>query len=160
GGERGFGLRGDRGERRRLRHGEIREHLAVERVARQLETADPLRVVETVLARGRVDAHDPEPAELALLVLAADIRVLRGGVDRLFRGAIELALGLIKPFRTCEQLLSLRTPNRSTFDSRHCFLSVCGRTRQGDFVLAQSLGWLVVGRWLLVVRLTTNDQRL
>src|SRR6185436_10667376 len=117
--ERGLRLRGDRGKRRRLRGGEIGEHLPIERAARGFQPANELRVGEPLLARGGVDAHYPETAVLALLVLAADVRVLERGVDRLFGGAIELALRLIEALRTCKQLLSFRAPDCSSFDSRH-----------------------------------------
>ena len=41
-----------------------------------LQAAHQLRVGEPVLARGGVDADDPQAAEVALLVLAADVGVL------------------------------------------------------------------------------------
>ena len=106
-------------ERGRLRHREIREALAIDRVARGLQPGDELTVGQPVLARRGVDAHDPQAAEVALLAAAADERVLERGVDRLFRGAIELALGLIEALGAREQLLALRAPDISTFDSRH-----------------------------------------
>ena len=78
--------------------GEVREHLAVELDAGGLEAAHQLRVGEPVLARRGVDADDPEAAVLALLVLAADVGVLRRRFDRFFRCAIQLALGLEEAF--------------------------------------------------------------
>ena len=110
-------------ERGRRRDRELRQALAIERVARRLQPGHELAVGEPVLARGGVDAHHPQAAEVALLAAAADERVLERGVDRLFRGAIELALGLVEPFGPAEQLLALRAPYISTFYSRHCFLS-------------------------------------
>ena len=114
----GGGLRQLR-ERGRARDGEIGELLAVDRIAGGLQARDQLAVGDPVLARGGVDAHHPEPAEIALLAAPADERVLERGVDRLFRGAIELALGLVEPFRPGEQLLPLRAPDVSSFYSRH-----------------------------------------
>ena len=84
----GVGVRGglrELRERRRARHGEIGELLAVDRVARGLQAGDQLAVGQAVLARRGVDAHHPEPAEVALLAAPADERVLERGVDRLFR---------------------------------------------------------------------------
>ena len=98
-------------ERRRRGDRELREHLAVERVARGLEPGDQLAVGQAVLARGGVDPHHPQAAEVALLAAAADERVLERGVDRLFRGAIQLALGLVEALRAREQLLPLRAPD-------------------------------------------------
>ena len=65
--------------------GEIGQLLAIDRVARRLQTGDQLTVGNTVLASGGVDPHHPEPPEIALLAAPADERVLERGVDRLFR---------------------------------------------------------------------------
>src|SRR5581483_10171138 len=48
---------------------------------------------------------------------------LARGVDRFLRGAIQLALGLVKAFRTREQLLALGAADGPTFHSRHRSLS-------------------------------------
>src|SRR5207245_9126298 len=68
------------------------------------QARDELAVREAVGARGGVDAHHPEPAEIPLLAPAADERILQRRIDRLFRRSIELALGLVEPFRAREQL--------------------------------------------------------
>src|SRR5687768_10755960 len=120
--KRGLGLRRYLGERCGLGGGEIRQHFAVERAAGRLQAAHELRVRQAVLPCRRIDADHPEPPELALLVLAPDIGVLERRVDRLFRCPIQLALGLVVAFRAGEQLLPLRAPDCSSFDSRHCFL--------------------------------------
>ena len=64
------------------------------------EPADKSAVGEAIVAAGRVDALDPEGAEIPLLLLAADVIVLQravdGGVgrrDRVLAAAIE-AFGL------------------------------------------------------------------
>ena len=54
---------------------QLREALAIERHARVLQPADQLAVGEAVLARGGVDADDPQPPEIALLAAPADERV-------------------------------------------------------------------------------------
>src|SRR4029079_4564792 len=107
------------GERRRRRHRELREALAIERVARRLQPGDQLAVSEPVLACRRVDPHHPQAAEVALLVAAADERVLQRRVDRLLGRAIELALGLVEPLRAAQELLALRAADVSSFYSRH-----------------------------------------
>ena len=78
-----------------------------------------LAVREAVFAGGGVDADDPQPAEVALLAAAADERVLERGVDRFFRGAIQLALVGVVALRQPEQLLALGAANRSSFYTRH-----------------------------------------
>src|SRR5688572_27006031 len=118
----GLGIAGRPGEGRkcgRRGHGEIGQLLAVDRVAGSLETGHQLTVGEPVLTRGGVDPDDPQAAEVALLAAAADKRILERGVDRLFRGAIELALVLVEPFGPREKLLTLGAADISSFDSRH-----------------------------------------
>src|SRR5439155_5808070 len=102
--------------------GELRQALAIERDAGVLQAAHQLPVGQPVLARGRVDADDPQRPEVALLAAAADERVLERRVDRLFRGAIELALVGIVSLRQPEQLLALGAANCSSFYSRHRLL--------------------------------------
>ena len=116
---RGFGLLGERRERGGARDGELRQALAIERDAGVLQAVDELPVGEAVLARGGVDADDPQPAEIALLAAAADERVLERGVDRLFRGAIQLALVGVIALRQAKQLLALGPTNCSSFYTRH-----------------------------------------
>ena len=56
-------------------HGDVREHLAVELDAGQLEAVHELRVAHAVDARGGVDAGDPQPAEVALAVAPVAVGV-------------------------------------------------------------------------------------
>src|SRR5204863_8604412 len=72
-------------ERRQVVHGEVGEHLAVHLDAGLLETVDQAAVAQPELARAGVDAHDPERAEIALLLLAADVGVLERLGDGLLR---------------------------------------------------------------------------
>src|SRR5688500_11202944 len=119
GGERGLGLRRHLGECSGLGDGHVGEHLAVDRDACRLESPHQLRVAESVLARRGVDPDDPQPAIIALLLLAADERVLAGGVDRLFGGAIQLALGLVEALGARQQLFTLGAPDRSSLYPWH-----------------------------------------
>src|SRR5215207_9504313 len=70
GGTGGLRLLGEHRERLRLAGGEVGEHLPVERHASDLEALDEGAVRQAVLARGGVDADDPQPAEVALLAAA------------------------------------------------------------------------------------------
>src|SRR5204863_7199149 len=87
----------------------------------RLQAGDPLAVGQAMLARRGVDAHDPQPPEIALLAAPADERIFQRGVDRFFRGTIQLALVGVVPFRKAKQLLTLGPPNCSSFDPRHVF---------------------------------------
>src|SRR3954451_15633453 len=115
----GLRLRGEDRERVRLARGEVGQHLAIERHASGLEAPDERAVRQAVLARGGVDAHDPQPAEVALLAAPADEGVLERRVDRLLGRSIQLALGLEEAFRPGKDLLALGAADGSTFDSRH-----------------------------------------
>src|SRR6186997_268991 len=64
-----------RGEGRRLAHREVGEHLAIDVDLRGLQTGHEPRVAHLVLATGRVDADDPQAAELALLRAAVAVGV-------------------------------------------------------------------------------------
>src|ERR1700733_772061 len=58
--------------------GDVREDLAVQLDARELEAVDELGVREVVLARRRVDPGDPQPPEVALAVAPVAVAVLVG----------------------------------------------------------------------------------
>ena len=82
----GLGLLGERRERRRARAPRGRpgscDRASMPAAFRPLMNC---AVGEAVLARGGVDADDPQAAEVALLAAAADEGVLERRVDRLFR---------------------------------------------------------------------------
>src|SRR4051794_427290 len=86
--ERRLRLVGDVTERLRILDGEIGEHLAVELDLRLPQPRDELVVRQAVRARSRVDAHDPEPPERPLLVLAVAVGVRERMVDLLLRVAV------------------------------------------------------------------------
>src|SRR6476646_6293010 len=65
------------GKGSRTRHRELREALAIDRIAGGLEAGDELTVGQPVLACGSVDADDPEPPEVTLLVAPSDERVFQ-----------------------------------------------------------------------------------
>ena len=69
-GDRGFGFFDDRGERGRVENCQLGQALAIEFDAGLGAAVDELAVAEAVLAAGRVDADDPQLAELALAYAA------------------------------------------------------------------------------------------
>src|SRR5919112_4008898 len=72
----GADLVGERTKRLRIAHGDIGQDLPVDLDAGLAQPVDEHVVAHVVLPRGGVDAHDPEAAEIALLILAIAIRVL------------------------------------------------------------------------------------
>src|SRR4051812_49783565 len=64
------GALGESAEGLGVAHGDVGQHLAVELDAGQLEAVHERAVAHAVLARGGVDAGDPEAAEVALAVAA------------------------------------------------------------------------------------------
>src|SRR3954451_134486 len=69
------GFLGKTSERLGVADGHVREHLAVELDAGRLQAVHELAVRHALLARRRVDADDPEAAEVALLVPAVPVGV-------------------------------------------------------------------------------------
>src|SRR4051795_11795117 len=69
------GALGESAEGLGVADGDVREHLAVELDARQLEAVHERPVGQALLARGGVDAGDPQAAEVALAVAAVAVRV-------------------------------------------------------------------------------------
>src|SRR5258708_3391293 len=74
-----------RGERRRLAHCKIGEHLAVDLDVRGLQPGHETRVRHVVLAARSVDADDPEPTELAFAGAPVAVRVAKRVHDLLVR---------------------------------------------------------------------------
>src|SRR5262249_9421504 len=70
-------------------------------------------------AGGGVDADDPEPAEVALLLAPADVGEVARAVDGLLGRPVELALGEEVALGEGEDLLAPLAALASTLDSRH-----------------------------------------
>src|SRR5687767_14039041 len=66
---------GELAERGRIGHREVREDLTIDLDPGELQPVHEAGVGELVLTGGRVDADHPEPAELALPVLAIPVRI-------------------------------------------------------------------------------------
>src|ERR1700742_4916655 len=78
-----LGFFGDGRKGRQVVHREIGENLAVDSQSRLVYSIDHGRITEPAQTRGRVDARDPQRAELAFLLAPAAISVLAGFDDRL-----------------------------------------------------------------------------
>src|SRR5690606_38321138 len=115
--ERALRLFGQRGKTRRVVHGDVRQHLAVQGDAGLEQTIHEAAVAHAVDAGSRIDAGDPQRAEIALLLLATDVRVLAGLDDRLLGDAEDLATGVVIALGTADDLLVATTRLHTTLDS-------------------------------------------
>src|SRR5690606_17305572 len=103
--ERALRLLGQRGKTRRVVHGDVGQHLAVEGDAGLRQAVHEAAVAQAVDAGRGVDAGDPQRAEIPLLLLAADVGVLQGLGDGLLGNAadraacVAVALGLVEDLR-------------------------------------------------------------
>src|SRR4051812_36306974 len=117
--ESGLGLLRDRRKALRLVHGEVGEHLAIDLDAGLLDAIDETAVAQVELARRRVDALDPQCAEVALLEPATAVGVLAGLDDGLLRRAEYLATRVVVALRLLENFLVACTCSDAAFDSCH-----------------------------------------
>src|SRR3954447_25313429 len=74
-------------------HGDVGQDLPVQLDARQLQAMDERAVGHALGARGRVDARDPETAEVTLAVATVAVRV-RVRLEHRFLGALVRGVGL------------------------------------------------------------------
>src|SRR5688572_32059795 len=118
-GSGGLCLFGELGKCRGFTRGELGQALAIELDAGVLQPEHELAVGETVLARGGIDAHDPQAAIVALLPLAPDVRIDARFLGRLFHELIELALVLEIALGELGELLPLLTAYDAAFDAWH-----------------------------------------
>src|SRR5262249_43235545 len=98
---------------------QIGEHLAVHRDVRLLETGDEGRVAHAVRADGGVDADDPQPAEIALLLAAVVVGELQAAHDGLDCGLGQLATAAEIAFRRLQYLLAPRPSRAPRFGTGH-----------------------------------------
>src|SRR5262249_47190084 len=106
-------------ERLGIVEGERGEDLAIDLDRRGLQTGDQPAVGHAVLARGRVDADDPEIAERALALLAVAVGVGEPALDRLPRLAIGLASSTDVALRHLHRLLVPAARLRAAFRAWH-----------------------------------------
>src|SRR5579862_907857 len=117
--ERSLRLLGQLAERGRIADREVGEHLAVKLDVRRPQAGDELVVRKTVSTRARVDAHDPEAAKRALLVLAVAVGVDERVLDLLLRVLVVRALEAPVAFRLLEHLAALLLRVNGSLDARH-----------------------------------------
>src|SRR3984957_19402742 len=124
------------GEGRRVGHGEVGEHPTVDLDARRLETLDEAVVGQPVRPRRGVDALDPEPAEVALAVLAVAVGVGHRVEDLLLGLAVEPGPLAAVALRTLEDYPALLLGVQRTLDACHCSISLWA-------AVTGRLSWLV-----------------
>src|SRR5690606_29358490 len=125
--ESALGLLGDRAKRGGIVDGDVGQGLAVQGDVRLEQPIHEAAVAQAVHAGRGVDAHDPQAAELALLLLAADVRVLLGLGDGLLGDAEDLATGVVVALRELDDFLVTAARRYTTLDS--CHFSVLLRDR-------------------------------
>src|SRR5690606_9145703 len=117
--QRFAGLFRDGGKRGWLLYREIRQHFAIDFDAGCSQTADKRAVGHVVLPCRSVDTNDPQPAELALLVLAIAIGVTPSAFD-IFLGCLpQLATSTEGTLGRLHDLLLPLQADNVRFDARH-----------------------------------------
>src|SRR5690606_40096524 len=112
-----LGLFGQGRKPGRVVHGDVRQHLAVQGDPGLQQPVHEAAVAHAVDAGSRIDAGDPQRAEIALLLLAADVGVLTRLDDRLLGDAEDLAAGVVVTLRATEDLLVATTRLHTTLRS-------------------------------------------
>src|SRR6185312_16815 len=118
-GQTGLCFLGDHAKRLDVVHGDVGQDLAVHRDTGLAQAIDQAAVGQAEHARGGVDADDPQRAELALALLAADIRVLTGLDDGLVGNAEDLATGVVVALGTTDDFLVTTTGGNATLYTSH-----------------------------------------
>src|SRR5579871_2012902 len=105
-------------------HGDVGQNLAIQFHAGFLEPVNELRVAGAVQLAGSRDAHDPQRAELALLLLAAGVGKLEAALDGFLGSLVEL--GFREEVTACslKNLLAAVTPLGTAFYAGHGAISV------------------------------------
>src|SRR5690606_26076844 len=104
---------------RRVVHGDVRQHLAVQGDAGLGQAVHEAAVAQAVDAGRRVDAGDPQRTEVALLLLAANVGVLQCLRHRLLGDAEDLAARVVVTLGLLEDLLVTAARHHATLDSCH-----------------------------------------
>src|SRR5882672_3596609 len=102
-----------------LRERELREGLPVQFDLGPAESVHKSVIRNPAQVAGRVDADDPHPAVVALLVLAAEVRVLAGAHDGFLAGAEQLAPARAESLRALQDLLVALFAVRTALLTRH-----------------------------------------
>src|SRR5262245_39788597 len=115
----GLGGLGELGERAGIADREVGEHLAIEQHAGLLQRGHEARVGQPGLAARGVDAHDPQRALRALLLLAMPVREGARAQDGLGRRAVQLAPATDVALGLLENLLAPLARLRSALRPWH-----------------------------------------
>src|SRR5579875_2821330 len=99
--------------------GDVGEHLAVELDAGEREAVHELRVAHAVLARGGVDAGDPQAAEVALAVAPVAVGVGVRLQQRLLRATVVGVRLAAKALGELERRAPLLARVQGALDARH-----------------------------------------
>jgi len=102
----GLGLSRECSETRSVVRGDVGQNLTVQTIAGKLQPVDERRVTHIVDPAGRVDADDPESAELALLLFASGIGEFERALDCFLRCLVELGFGEEVTTRALQNLLA------------------------------------------------------
>src|SRR5689334_24948176 len=100
-------------------HGEFGQDLAVDLDAGLHQAVEQPAVRQPMLAGRRIDAGDPQRAELALLGATIAIGILACLDDGLLRGAEYLAAGVVVTLRLGENFLVTASGNDATLYTCH-----------------------------------------
>ncbi len=117
--ESSFGLCGQSSKACRIVGGNVGKDLAVQAVARLLEAVDERRVAHTVQTRRCADTHNPQRAELALLLLAANVGKLQPALNCFLGGLVELGFGEEVTACALEDLFAAVIAFCTAFYTRH-----------------------------------------
>src|ERR1700730_11235151 len=125
--EAGLGFLCDGRKGRHVMDRKIREDLAIDGETRFIQTVDQRAIGHSAQTRRRVDASDPQRAELTLLFAPAAIGVLTGLDDRLLGGAEDFAPGIEIALRFLENFLVPTSRDDTAFNSCHVCLLIFRR---------------------------------
>src|SRR5688500_1263426 len=148
--ERLLGGRGEPGEGLRLAPRQIGQDLAVEAGAGLAQALDQPVVGQAVEPRRRVDAQDPQAAEVALALLAVAVGVGHGLVHGLLGHAVGVLLGAVVALGRLEDLLALLSLLVAALDTRHrrtSFLPRADPVRSGQWGRERRSAISAISRW-------------
>src|SRR5208282_2290833 len=120
-----FGLLGQLGKPRGVVDSNVCQDLAIQLDAGLLQSTDELRVASAVQLGGCRDAHDPQGAELALLLAATGVGKLKAALDSFLSGLIELGFGKEVTARAIENLFAAVVALGTAFYAGHRLLRLC-----------------------------------
>ena len=121
-GQLSLGNLGQSGESGLVVDGHLSQHLAVDLHAGQLQAVHKGGVVHAVELAGGGNAGDPQAAEITLLLLTADVSIVAGLHNSLFRHLKALALCAKIALCHLQGLFSSFAGHHRSFNTSHIFL--------------------------------------